>query len=131
MPQTREHVLLARQVDVPVARCLPQQMRLGRRPRAARACSKWKFVSCLSQYDFPGEDMPIIRGAAKPAYDNPGDEAAISASIDELIDAIDSYIPEPEREDVDKPFLMAIEDVFSIEGRGTVATGRIESVASD
>jgi elongation factor Tu len=78
----------------------------------------------LSKYDFPGDDIPIIRGAAKPAYDNPKDPAATKC-IQELLDAVDSYIPEPVRE-VDKPFLMAVEDVFSIEGRGTVATGRIE-----
>ena len=78
----------------------------------------------LSKYDFPGDDIPVIRGAAKPALDNPSDPEA-SKCIGDLMDALDSYIPEPQRE-ADKPFLMAIEDVFSIEGRGTVATGRIE-----
>ena len=78
----------------------------------------------ISHYGFPGDEVPIIRGAAKPAYDAPADPEA-SKCISELMDAIDSYIPEPPRE-VDKPFLMAIEDVFSIEGRGTVCTGRIE-----
>ena len=78
----------------------------------------------LSKYGFPGDDIPIIRGASKPAYDSPADPEA-SKCISDLLDAVDSYIPEPERE-LDKPFLMAIEDVFSIEGRGTVATGRIE-----
>jgi elongation factor Tu len=78
----------------------------------------------LSKYDFPGDEIPIIRGAAKAAYENPADPEA-NKCIGELMDAIDAYIPEPVRE-VDKPFLMAIEDVFSIEGRGTVATGRIE-----
>ena len=78
----------------------------------------------LSKYDFPGDDIPIVCGSSLPAYQKPDDEGA-NACIGELMDAIDSYIPEPTRE-VDKPFLMAIEDVFSIEGRGTVATGRIE-----
>jgi elongation factor Tu len=78
----------------------------------------------LTHYGFPGDEIPIIRGAAKPALDNPKDPAA-SKCIGELMDAIDAYIPEPVRE-IDKPFLMAVEDVFSIEGRGTVATGRIE-----
>jgi elongation factor Tu len=78
----------------------------------------------LSKYDFPGDEVPLIRGAAKAAYDSPKDPEA-NKCIGELMDAIDAYIPEPQR-DIDKPFLMAIEDVFSIEGRGTVATGRIE-----
>ena len=78
----------------------------------------------LTKYGFPGDEIPIIRGASKPAFDNPKDPAA-NKCIGELMDAIDAYIPEPVRE-IDKPFLMAIEDVFSIEGRGTVATGRIE-----
>jgi elongation factor Tu len=78
----------------------------------------------LTKYGFPGDDVPIIRGAGKPAYDSPADPAA-NKCIADLLDAVDSYIPEPMRE-LDKPFLMAIEDVFSIEGRGTVATGRIE-----
>jgi elongation factor Tu len=78
----------------------------------------------LTHYGFPGDEIPIIRGAAKPAYDSPTDPEATKC-IGDLMDAIDSYIPEPVRE-VDKPFLMAVEDVFSIEGRGTVATGRIE-----
>jgi elongation factor Tu len=77
----------------------------------------------LSKYDFPGDDIPFIRGNSKGAYENPGGEFA--ANITELMEAIDEHIPEPPRE-TDKPFLMAVEDVFSIEGRGTVATGRIE-----
>jgi elongation factor Tu len=78
----------------------------------------------LTHYGFPGDEIPIIRGASKPAYDNPKDPEKTKC-IQDLLDAVDSYIPEPMRE-VDKPFLMAVEDVFSIEGRGTVATGRIE-----
>ncbi|MCA9090992.1 MAG: elongation factor Tu, partial [Planctomycetaceae bacterium] len=78
----------------------------------------------LSKYDFPGDDVPVIQGSALPAYNNPSDPEA-SKCISELMDALDKYVPDPEREE-DRPFLMAIEDVFSIEGRGTVATGRIE-----
>jgi elongation factor Tu len=78
----------------------------------------------LTKYDFPGDDVPVIRGSAKPALDNPSDPTA-NKCIGDLMDALDAYIPEPAREQ-DKPFLMAIEDVFSIEGRGTVVTGRIE-----
>jgi elongation factor Tu len=78
----------------------------------------------LTHYGFPGDEIPIIRGASKGAYDNPSDPKATKC-IQDLLDAVDSYIPEPVRQ-TDKPFLMAIEDVFSIEGRGTVATGRIE-----
>src|SRR3712207_9296579 len=78
----------------------------------------------LTKYGFPGDDTPIIKGSSKPALDNPADAAA-NKPIDELVAALDSYIPIPQRE-VDKPFLMPIEDVFSIKGRGTVGTGRIE-----
>ena len=78
----------------------------------------------LNEYDFPGDDTPIIKGSALNALSNPGDEAATKCVV-ELMDACDSFIPEPER-DVDKPFLMPVEDVFSITGRGTVGTGRIE-----
>jgi len=78
----------------------------------------------LTHYGFPGDDIPITRGSAKPAYDSPADPKA-SACISALLDTVDAYIPTPQRE-IDKPFLMAVEDVFSIEGRGTVATGRIE-----
>src|SRR5690606_32977065 len=78
----------------------------------------------LTHYGFPGDEIPIIRGASKPAYDNPKDPEKTKC-ISDLLDAVDAYIPQPPRE-IDKPFLMAVEDVFSIEGRGTVATGRIE-----
>jgi elongation factor Tu len=123
MPQTKEHVLLARQVDVPALvvflnKCdtVDDEELLELVEMEAR--------ELLSKYDFDGDNLPIIRGSALPALNNPADEAA-SQCITELMAAIDSYIPEPKREE-DKPFLMAIEDVFSIEGRGTVATGRIE-----
>jgi elongation factor Tu len=79
----------------------------------------------LSSYDFPGDDIPVIKGSALKALESEGKDDEVCASIDELMDACDSYIPEPERE-VDKPFLMPVEDVFSIKGRGTVVTGRIE-----
>src|SRR5207249_9232107 len=78
----------------------------------------------LSKYDFPGDEIPIIRGVAIDAYRSPGDDKA-GACIDKLMEALDTYIPTPERA-IDKPFLMSVEDVFSIKGRGTVATGRIE-----
>jgi elongation factor Tu len=123
MPQTKEHVLLARQVGVPyivvyLNKCdlVDDEELLDLVEMEAR--------ELLSKYDFPGDDVPVIRGSSLPAYNNPSDPAA-SKCISDLMDALDAHIPEPTRED-DKPFLMAIEDVFSIEGRGTVATGRIE-----
>ena len=124
MPQTREHILLARQVGVPKLVVFLNKCDLVDDEELLELV-ELEVVELLDKYDFPGDEIPIIRGAAKPAYDNPSDEAA-SACITELVTAIDSYIPTPER-DTDKPFLMAIEDVFSIEGRGTVATGRIET----
>lgn len=121
MPQTREHVLLARQVNVPklvvfLNKCdlMPDEELLE--------LVELEINDLLSSYGF--EDVKIIRGSALPAVQNPSDPAA-SQCITNLMDAIDSEIPEPQREQ-DKPFLMAVEDVFSIEGRGTVATGRIE-----
>ncbi|REJ67589.1 MAG: elongation factor Tu [Planctomycetota bacterium] len=123
MPQTREHILLARQVGVPRIVVFLNKVDLVDDEELLDLV-ELELRELLSHYGFPGDEIPIVRGASKPAYDNPGDDAAC-ASIDELLEAIDSYIPEPER-DVDKPLLMAIEDVFSIEGRGTVATGRIE-----
>ncbi len=123
MPQTREHILLARQVGVPRIVVFMNKVDLVDDEELLDLV-ELELRELLSHYGFPGDEIPIVRGAGKPAYDNPGDDAAC-ASIDELLDAVDSYIPEPER-DIDKPLLMAIEDVFSIEGRGTVATGRIE-----
>ncbi len=124
MPQTREHILLARQVDVPALVCFLNKCDLVDDEELLELV-EMEVRELLSKYDFPGDDIPVIRGAAKPALDNPSDESC-NACIAELMAALDSYIPEPER-DSDKPFLMAIEDVFSIEGRGTVATGRIET----
>jgi elongation factor Tu len=123
MPQTREHILLARQVGVPALVVFLNKVDLVDDPELLELV-ELEIRELLTKYGFPGDEVPIIRGASKPAYDNPKDPAA-SKCISELMDAIDAYIPEPVRE-VDKPFLMAIEDVFSIEGRGTVATGRIE-----
>jgi elongation factor Tu len=123
MPQTREHILLARQVGVPALVCFLNKCDLVDDPELLELV-EMELRELLTHYGFPGDEIPIIRGAARPAYENPKDEKA-NACIAELLAAVDSYIPEPVRE-VDKPFLMAVEDVFSIEGRGTVATGRIE-----
>jgi elongation factor Tu len=123
MPQTREHILLARQVGVPALVVFLNKIDLVDDPELLELV-ELEIRELLTKYGFPGDEIPIIRGASKPALDNPKDPAA-NKCIGELMDAIDKYIPEPVRE-VDKPFLMAIEDVFSIEGRGTVATGRVE-----
>ncbi|MBN8626742.1 MAG: elongation factor Tu [Planctomycetes bacterium] len=123
MPQTREHILLARQVGVPALVCFLNKVDLVDDAELLELV-EMELRELLTHYGFPGDEIPIIRGAAKPAYDSPADPKA-SKCISDLLDAVDSYIPEPQRE-VDKPFLMAVEDVFSIEGRGTVATGRIE-----
>jgi elongation factor Tu len=123
MPQTREHILLARQVGVPALVCFLNKIDLVDDPELLELV-EMEMRELFTHYGFPGDEIPIVRGSAKGAYDKPTDPAA-NKCIGELLDAIDSYIPEPIRE-VDKPFLMAIEDVFSIEGRGTVATGRIE-----
>ena len=123
MPQTKEHVLLARQVDVPALVVFLNKCDLVDDEELLELV-EMEARELLSKYDFDGDNAPIVRGSALPALQNPADEAS-NKCIGELMDAIDSYIPEPKRED-EKPFLMAIEDVFSIEGRGTVATGRIE-----
>jgi len=123
MPQTKEHVLLARQVNVPALVCFMNKIDLVDDPDLLDLV-EMEIRDLLNKYNFPGNDIPIIRGSALPAYNSPADPVA-SKCISDLMDAVDSYIPQPNREE-DKPFLMAIEDVFSIEGRGTVATGRIE-----
>jgi elongation factor Tu len=123
MPQTREHILLARQVGVPALVVFLNKVDLVDDPELLELV-ELELRELLTHYGFPGDEIPIVRGSAKAAYDNPKDPAA-SKCISDLLDAVDSYIPQPPRE-VDKPFLMAVEDVFSIEGRGTVATGRIE-----
>jgi elongation factor Tu len=123
MPQTKEHVLLARQVDVPAIVVFLNKTDLVDDEELLDLVDL-EVRELLTKYEFPGDDIPIVRGNSLGAYQNPED-AELTKCIDELMEAIDNHIPEPTR-DVDKPFLMAIEDVFSIEGRGTVATGRIE-----
>ncbi|MEM1353954.1 MAG: elongation factor Tu [Planctomycetota bacterium] len=121
MPQTREHVLLAKQVNVP--RLVVFLNKCDVADPELLELVELEIQELLEKYEF-SDETPIIKGAAFPALQNPGDAEA-SKCITELMDAVDSWIPEPERE-IDKPFLMSIEDVFSIKGRGTVATGRIE-----
>ena len=123
MPQTREHVLLARQVGVPHIVVFLNKVDLVDDPELLDLV-ELEVRELLKKYGFPGDDTPVIRGQSKLALENPSDDKACKP-IDDLFDAIDKYIPEPARE-VDKPFLMSVEDVFSIKGRGTVATGRIE-----
>ena len=123
MPQTREHILLARQVGVPKIVVFLNKIDLVDDPELLDLIEV-EVRDLLSKYGFPGDETPVVRGAAFPALTNPGDAKA-SECITKLMEAIDSYIPEPQRE-VDKPFLMSVEDVFSIKGRGTVCTGRIE-----
>ena len=123
MPQTREHVLLARQVGVPYIVVFLNKVDLVDDPELLDLV-EMEVRELLNKYDFPGDDIPVVRGQAKACIENPHDDAA-SKGVDELLAALDSYIPEPQRE-ADKPFLMSVEDVFSIKGRGTVATGRIE-----
>ena len=123
MPQTKEHVLLARQVDVPAMVVFMNKIDLVDDPELLDLV-EIEIRELLTKYEFPGDDIPIVRGNSLAAYQNPDDPEA-NKCIGELLDAIDAYIPQPAREE-DKPFLMAVEDVFSIEGRGTVATGRIE-----
>ncbi len=123
MPQTREHVLLARQVGVPHIVVFMNKVDLVDDAELLELV-EMEVRELLNKYDFPGDDTPVIKGQAKAALENPKDDA-ICKPIDELFDAIDTYIPEPERE-TDKPFIISVEDVFSIKGRGTVATGRIE-----
>lgn len=121
MPQTREHILLARQVNVPAMVVFLNKTDLVEDEELLDYVEE-EVRELLNQYEFPGDEIPVIRGSAEMALQ--GDEEA-KEQVWELIQALDEYIPEPER-DLDKPFLMPVEDVFSIEGRGTVATGRIE-----
>ncbi len=122
MPQTREHILLARQVMVPAVVVFLNKMDMADEDIAE--LSEMEVRELLTKYGFPGDDTPVIKGSALKALENSDDDAAI-APILELFEALDSFIPEPTRE-LDKPLLMPVEDVFSIKGRGTVATGRIE-----
>jgi elongation factor Tu len=131
MPQTREHILLAKQVGVPSLVVFLNKEDLMDDPELLELV-ELELRELLSSYDFPGDDIPIIKGSGLQALEamtkNPKTQRGENEWVDkiyELMDAVDSFIPTPER-DIDKPFLMAIEDVFSITGRGTVATGRIE-----
>jgi len=124
MPQTREHILLARQVGVPRLCVFMNKCDMVDDPELLDLV-EMEVRELLSKYDFPGDDVPVIRGSALQALENPEDEEKTKC-IWELMEALDTYFPVPERP-VDKPFLMPIEDIFSISGRGTVATGRIET----
>jgi elongation factor Tu len=123
MPQTREHILLARQVGVPKIVVFLNKVDTVDDPELLDLV-EMEVRELLSEYDFPGDDTPIIRGSALKALNGEDSEIGVGA-FDKLLATIDEYIPVPER-DIDKPFLMPVEDVFSIAGRGTVATGRIE-----
>src|SRR5215204_1516487 len=124
MPQTREHILLARQVNVPYVVVFMNKVDMVDDPELLDLV-ELEVRELLSAYDFPGDETPIIKGSALRALESTDPASEYGAKIGELMDALDSYIPEPVRE-VAKPFLMPVEDVFSITGRGTVATGRIE-----
>ena len=123
MPQTREHILLARQVGVPAIVVYLNKVDQVDDPELLELV-ELEVRELLSQYEFPGDDIPIVKGSALYALEG-RDEALGKASVLELMDAVDGYIPQPERA-MDRPFLMPIEDVFSISGRGTVVTGRVE-----
>jgi elongation factor Tu len=124
MPQTREHILLARQVGVPYIVVFMNKVDMVDDPELLELV-ELEVRELLSQYQFPGDEIPIIQGSALRALESGDPDSEWGRKIGELMDALDSYIPQPERQ-VDKPFLMPVEDVFSITGRGTVATGRIE-----
>jgi elongation factor Tu len=124
MPQTREHILLAKQVNVPYIVVFLNKVDMVDDPELLELV-ELEVRELLSSYDFPGEDTPIIKGSALKALESGDPSSEPGQVIQELLDALDSYIPIPKRE-IDKPFLMPVEDVFSITGRGTVATGRIE-----
>jgi elongation factor Tu len=124
MPQTREHILLARQVNVPNIVVFLNKVDMVDDDELLELV-ELEVRELLSEYDFPGDDLPVVKGSALKALESGDPEAAESQCISELLAAIDEYMPEPER-DTDKPFLMPVEDVFTITGRGTVATGRID-----
>src|SRR5207249_2925838 len=124
MPQTREHLLLARQVGVPRIVVFLNKIDTVDDPELLDLV-ELEMRELLSKYEFPGNEIPIIRGSSKPALDCQGKDDKACKCIDDLMVALDTYIPTPIREE-DKPLLMSIEDVFSIKGRGTVGTGRIE-----
>src|SRR5213596_2653964 len=124
MPQTREHVLLARQVGVPYIVVYMNKCDMVDDPELLDLV-ELEVRELLKKYEFPGDEIPVIRGSAKAAMDGGGKDAKANESILKLMEAVDNYIPTPERA-IDKPFLMPVEDVFSISGRGTVGTGRAE-----
>lgn len=124
MPQTREHILLARQVGVPQLVVFLNKCDMVDDPELLELV-EMEVRELLSSYDFPGDDVPVVRGSALKALECESADAEEAKCIDELLQACDDFIPEPQR-DIDKPFLMPIEDVFSISGRGTVVTGRVE-----
>ena len=123
MPQTREHILLARQVGVPYIVVFLNKVDMVDDPEIIEFV-EWDVRDLLKQYEFPGDEIPVVKGSALKAMQNPGDPTA-AGPILELMKAVDDYIPTPVRA-IDRPFLMPVEDVFSITGRGTVATGRVE-----
>jgi elongation factor Tu len=124
MPQTREHILLARQVGVPYIVVYLNKADMVDDPELLELV-EMEVRELLSEYDFPGDDVPVVVGSALRALE--GDEGELGEqSIVRLMEAVDEYVPEPERA-TDRPFLLAVEDVFTIQGRGTVATGRVES----
>ena len=124
MPQTREHILLARQVNVPHIVVFLNKVDMVDDPELLELV-ELEVRELLSEYDFPGDEIPIIHGSGLKALESGDPSSEWGQKITELMDAVDSYIPQPERQ-IDRPFLMPVEDVFSITGRGTVATGRIE-----
>ncbi|MGD9587653.1 MAG: elongation factor Tu [Pyrinomonadaceae bacterium] len=121
MPQTREHILLARQVGVPAMVVFMNKVDMVDDPELLELV-EMEIRELLSSYEFPGDDIPVVQGSALKALEG---DPAWETKVDELMQAVDDYIPTPERE-TDKPFLMPVEDIFTIQGRGTVATGRIE-----
>ena len=124
MPQTREHILLARQVNVPKIVVFLNKVDQVDDPELLELV-ELEIRELLNKYEFPGDDIPIIKGSALAAMESEGKDDDACKCVDELMEAVDDYFPLPER-DVDKPFLMPVEDVFSIKGRGTVGTGRVE-----
>ncbi len=124
MPQTREHILLARQVGVPYIVVFMNKCDMVDDPELLDLV-ELEVRELLKKYEFPGDDIPVVRGSALKAMEGLGKDAAANQCILDLMEAVDSYIPTPERA-TEKPLLMAVEDVFSISGRGTVATGRME-----
>ncbi len=124
MPQTREHILLARQVGVPAITVFMNKVDQVDDPELLDLV-EMEIRELLNEYEFPGDDIPIVRGSALNAIEDRDEETGKNAVL-KLMEEVDRYIPQPER-DIDKPFLMPVEDVFSISGRGTVVTGRVES----